>query len=69
MRCRVRGGPGAPGGGITGYPLDSLYEEVAYLAYHFNWSLEEILKLEHGDRRRWVDEIARINRRLSDSIR
>jgi hypothetical protein len=53
---------------MTGYPLDSLYEEVAYLAYHFNWPLEEILELEHGDRRRWVEEIAKINRRLSGSF-
>ena len=27
-------------GGVVGYPLDRLQEEVAYLAYHFHWSLE-----------------------------
>ena len=53
---------------MTGYPLESLYEEVAYLAYHFSWPLGDILALEHGDRRRWVEEIANINRRLSESI-
>jgi len=42
-----------------------LYEEVAYLAYHFHWSLEEILSLEHRQRRLWVREVARINRRLA----
>ncbi|MDQ6782997.1 MAG: hypothetical protein M3063_06070 [Actinomycetota bacterium] len=47
------------------YAVDRLYEEVAYVAYHFHWSLEEILDLEHPTRRRFVDEIGKINRRLS----
>jgi hypothetical protein len=45
--------------------LDRLHEEVAYIAYHFHWPLEDILALEHGDRRRWVEEIAKINRQIS----
>lgn len=45
---------------------DRLYEEVAYIAYHFHWSLDDILDLEHPLRRRFVDEIAKINRRLSE---
>ena len=48
------------------YDSDRLFEEVAYLAYHFHWSLDEILDLEHPLRRRFVEEIARINRRLSE---
>lgn len=48
------------------YAADELFEEVAYVAYHFHWGLGEILDLEHPDRRRFVDEIARINRRLSE---
>jgi len=48
------------------YDTDRLFEEVAYLAYHFHWSLDEILDLEHPLRRRFVEEIARINRRLSE---
>ena len=28
------------------------------MAYHFHWSLDEILDLEHPDRQRFVDEIA-----------
>jgi len=51
---------------MTGYPLERLYEEVAYIAYHFHWPLQEILGLEHAERRRWVEEIGRINRRLSE---
>ena len=36
------------------------------MAYHLHWSLEDILELEHPDRLRFVDEIASINRRLSE---
>lgn len=39
------------------YPLAQLYQEVAYLALHFNWSREAILDLEHQERRQWVQEI------------
>jgi hypothetical protein len=47
------------------YATDRLYEEVAYVAYHFHWSHDEIIDLEHPDRRRYVDEIGRINTRLA----
>ena len=50
---------------ITGYPLDRLYEEVAFVAYHFHWSHDEIMNMEHGERQRWVEEISGINRKLS----
>ncbi len=33
------------------YAANRLYEEVAYVAYYFHWSLEEILELEHPVRR------------------
>jgi hypothetical protein len=48
------------------YATDRLFEEVAYVAYHFHWSLEEILNLEHPDRQRYVREISSINRRLTE---
>lgn len=69
MSSRVRGGFGQPGGGISGYPLDRLHEEVAYIAYHFHWPRSEILNLEHRERQRWVTEIANINRRLNEASR
>ncbi|WP_196942965.1 DUF6760 family protein [Streptomyces sclerotialus] len=40
------------------YATDRMHEEIAYIAYHFHWSLEEILDLEHRDRRRYVEQIA-----------
>ena len=51
LRPRVRGRPRrwAPGGIVT-YAADRLYEEVAYVAYHFHWSRDEILDLEHAER-------------------
>ena len=48
------------------YATDRLYEEVAYVAYHFHWSLDDILGMEHPVRRRFAAEIDRINRRLAD---
>jgi hypothetical protein len=47
------------------YATKGLYEEVAYVAYYFHWSLDQILELEHPLRRRFVEEIGRINRSLS----
>jgi hypothetical protein len=39
------------------YPFAQLYQEVAYIALHFNWSRTEILALDHHERRQWVKEI------------
>jgi hypothetical protein len=49
-----------------GYPLAALYEEVAFVAYHFHWPHDHIVNLEHADRRRWVEEISSINRRMNE---
>ncbi len=43
------------------YAPEALYREVAYVAYHFHWELDELLDLEHGLRRRFVHEIGDIN--------
>ena len=48
------------------YAAEHLYEEVAYVAYHFHWGLDEILDLEHPTRRRFVEQIAKINERLAE---
>jgi hypothetical protein len=50
----------------VGYPLDPLYEEVAFVAYHFHWPHDQVLSLEHLERRRWVQEISNINGRLNE---
>jgi hypothetical protein len=46
------------------YPSDKLYEEVAFIAYHFHWTQDDILNLEHSTRQRWVAEINKINKKL-----
>lgn len=66
-RAHGRGGP-VRFGGVVGYPLDRLQEEVAYLAYHFHWSVDDLLGLEHRDRQIWVEEVAKINRRLASAV-
>ena len=51
------------------YATDRLHEEVAYVAYHLHWSLDDLLDLEHADRRRYVEEIGRINARVQQELR
>jgi len=48
------------------YDPDRLYEEIAYVAYHFHWSFNEILDMEHAVRQRFVEEIGKINRKLNE---
>ena len=48
------------------YASTRLHEEIAYVAYHLHWPLDEILDLEHPLRQRFVEEIGRINRRLAE---
>jgi len=47
------------------YPLTELYEEMAFIAYYFHWSWTEVMELPHAERRRWCEEISKINRNLN----
>lgn len=47
------------------YPVDRLYEEVAFVAYHFNWDRDTVLGMPHGERQRWCEEISAINDRIN----
>jgi hypothetical protein len=40
---------------------------VAFVAYHFHWPMNDILELEHADRRHWVEQISSINRRMTEA--
>ncbi len=51
------------------YPVDTLWEEVSYLAYHLHWDLESLLDLEHGDRDRLVQSVAALNRRAWEAVK
>jgi len=54
---------------ITGYPLNKIYEEVAFIAYNFHWNHNAIMNMEHTERRRWCEEISKINKKLNDSMK
>lgn len=51
---------------MIGYPPDELLGEVAFIAYHFHWPHDEIMELDHAERRQWVAEISTINERLNE---
>jgi len=37
---------------------------MAFIAYHFHWGVDDLLTLEHAERRRWCREISKINQAL-----
>jgi hypothetical protein len=41
---------------MRGPSPEQMLTETAQLAYHLHWPLDTILDLEHGDRRRFLDE-------------
>jgi len=49
------------------YPKDDLYREMSFISYYFHWSQDEVMALEHAQRRRWCSEISSINKSLSPS--
>jgi hypothetical protein len=65
MRAQLRSGA-ERGGGVLGYPLPLLYEEVAFVAYHFHWPAETILNFDHHERLQWVKEISAINEKRNN---
>ncbi len=50
------------------YPIDALWEEMSYLAYHLHWRFEELLDLEHRDRSRLVGSVDGLNQRAWDAV-
>ncbi len=51
------------------YPLPQLRTEMAFIAYHLHWSLEDIAALSHQERVEWVGQISTINQRILDSTK
>lgn len=47
---------------MRAYPVKWLYEEMAFIAYHFHWPHAELMNLDHRERRRWCREISAIHR-------
>jgi hypothetical protein len=54
---------------MIGYPSEELYEEVAFIAYYLHWPHEQIMSLDHAERRQWVAEVSRINQRLNQATK
>ena len=50
------------------YPLERLYQEMSYLAYHFHWPYEQIMQMDHHERLRWVQEVSAINSQLNSPV-
>jgi len=50
---------------VTDPATDRLWEEIVYIAYYLHWSFDSILELDHASRARVIDEIGKINERLS----
>ena len=57
-----------PPGGIVGYPLDRIYEEVAFIAYYLHWPHDSIINFPHKERQRWCREVGRINKQISKRV-
>jgi hypothetical protein len=49
------------------YPPEKLYQEAAYIAYHFHWSMDDVLEMEHRERQIWIKEISEINKEINKS--
>ena len=50
-------------------PEDRLHGEIAYLAYHLHWPLDDLLDLEHMDRVRMVRAVVSLNERAWQAVR
>ena len=50
------------------YPAEALWQELAYLAYHLHWNIDDLLDLEHADRGRLVTAVASLNARAWEAV-
>jgi len=45
--------------------LESIYKEVAFIAYHFHWAKDAVYEMSHKERHAWVKEISTINEKIN----
>ena len=45
---------------------EHIYKEIAFIAYHFHWSYDSILAMEHAERRLWCEQISQINKSMNE---
>lgn len=51
------------------YPVEALWQEIAYLAYHLHWPLDDLLDMEHMDRVRMISAVVSLNQRAWEAAR
>jgi hypothetical protein len=51
------------------YPPEAIWQEVAFLAYHLHWPLDDLLDLEHGDRVRMLRAVSNLNVQAWEAVR
>lgn len=51
------------------YPADAIWQEIAFLAYHLHWPLDDLLDLEHADRVRMVRAVSALNTQAWEAVR
>ena len=49
------------------YPQERLYQEMTFLSYYLHWSRDEVMNLNHLERRRWWREVSAVNKKLSNN--
>lgn len=47
------------------YPQERLYQEMTFLSYYLHWSRDQVMQLDHLERRRWCKEVSEVNQKLS----
>ena len=40
---------------------------MSFLAYYLHWSMDDLMKMEHRERRRWCEEVSALNKKISGS--
>ena len=48
-------------------PQERLYQEMTFLSYYLHWSRDEVMNLNHLERRRWCREVSAVNKKLSNN--
>jgi hypothetical protein len=51
---------------MTGCPLEQIYKEVAFIAYYFHWNHDQVMEMPHHQRKKWCEEISKINKKLNE---
>ncbi len=44
---------------------EELFRELSFIGYYFHWPEQQILRMPHLIRRRYCDEINRINKKIN----